>query len=83
MRGVAIGSEADFAASESLEGTQGRIIAGFPCAPDSLWSLPGVHIAGTIHTKAAVNLVTTMDARSTDQTVKARADCFGRAHRTD
>jgi hypothetical protein len=30
VRGVAISSEADFAAHESLETTQGLIVSGFP-----------------------------------------------------
>jgi hypothetical protein len=62
MDGVAVCAETDFPSGESLETTQGRIIAGFPCFPNTLWSLAGVHIAGTFHPVTTVNLVTAMDA---------------------
>jgi hypothetical protein len=48
MDGVAVCAETDFPSGESLETTQGRIIAGFPCFPNPLGSLAYVDVAGTI-----------------------------------
>jgi hypothetical protein len=62
MRGVSVSSETDFPSNEAFETTQGRIIAGFPCSPDTLGSLAGIYVA----TPPASVTVATVDAVSTD-----------------
>lgn len=71
MRGVSVGSEADFAASETLEGTERGVVSGFPRFINLQRSLSFVDVASPIHTKAAVNFMTTMSAVSTDNAVKS------------
>lgn len=73
MDGVAVCAETDFPSGESLETTQGRIIAGFPCPVNPLWCLANIDVAGTI---ASVT-VAPVDARSTDEAIKARFNRFG------
>jgi hypothetical protein len=76
MRGVPVRSEANTSASENLEAAQGRVSARFPRFPDSLRSLAGIYVACPFHTEATVFFVPAMDAIATNQTVKARSNCF-------
>jgi hypothetical protein len=72
MRGVTIGSESDFAAGENVHELEGRVSARFPCSPDAKGSLASVDVART----GASGSIATVDARSTDETIKALFDCF-------
>jgi len=73
---VTVGTETDFAASETLEGSKQRVVSGFPCFPNTLWGLPGVYVTSPFHTEATVFFVPAMHTVSTDKPVKAGADCF-------
>jgi hypothetical protein len=79
VHGVAISSEADFATHETLETTQGLIVARLPSPPNAKGSLASIYVA----TPIATVTVAAMDAVSTDKPIQAGLDCFGRAHRTD
>jgi len=63
---VAVRSEANFAASETLETTQGRVIARTPSPPNPLWCLANIDVAGALNSKATVFLVPAMDAIAAD-----------------
>ena len=83
MHGVTIGSEANLASNETLETAQGRVSARFPCPPNTLGSLPGVHIACPFHSMTTVFFVPAVDTVAADETIETRAYRFGGAHRTD
>jgi hypothetical protein len=57
--------------------TKRWIVARFPSPPNPLGSLPGVHVASALNAVPTVDFVPTVNAVSTDETVKARADRFG------
>jgi len=83
MYGVSVRAEADFPSNESFKGSKQRVVAGFPCPVNPLWSLSGVHVASALDAVFTVNLVTAMDARSADQTVKSGTYRFCGGNRFD
>lgn len=71
MSRITVGAETNLAARETLETTQGRIVARFPSFPNTLWSLAGVDVACPFHTKAAVFFVPAMHAIAADKPIKS------------
>jgi hypothetical protein len=80
MSRITVCSEANLPACERFKGSKQRVVSSPPRFPDTLRSLPGVDVAGTIHTKATVFFVATVDAVAADQTIQARANRFGRGN---
>ena len=74
MRGVTVCAEANFAASETLEGTEWGIVARLPRIPDLKRSLSFIDVTRALHTKAAVNFVATVSAISADNAIQAGFD---------
>ena len=64
--GVSVRAETDFPTSEQIPVLKSWVVARFPSPPDSLWSLPGVHIASPLHPVTPVFFVPAMDAVSAD-----------------
>lgn len=71
MRGVTVGSEADFAACESVHVLECGISARFPSFPDSQRRLSFINVTRPFHTEATVNLVATVSAITADNAVKS------------
>ena len=80
MRGIAIGSETNFAASEAVHELEGGIIARFPRIPDLKRRLPLIDVTRAVNAVTPVYLMTTVDAVAADEAVQARSDCFHRIH---
>jgi hypothetical protein len=76
MDWIAVCAEANFPTSETLETTQGGIIARLPCPVNTLRSLAGVDIASSFHPVPTVFFVPAVDTRSADEAVKSRPDRF-------
>lgn len=74
VRGVTVGSEADLAASETLEGSQGWIVARLPRIINLQRSLSLIHVTRALHSEAAVFFVATVSAVSADKAVKSGFD---------
>ena len=80
MHRIAIGTESNTSASEAVHVLEGGIIARFPRIPDLKRRLPLIDVTRAVNAKAAVYLMTTVDAVAANQTVKAGSDCFHRIH---
>ena len=80
MRGIAIGSETNFAASEAVHELEGGIIARFPRIPDLKRCLSLIDVTRAVNAKAAVYLMTTVSAVSADNAIQAGFDRFYRIH---
>ena len=76
--GVTVGTEANFAARETLEGSQGGIVSRLPRIPDLKRSLPLIDVTGAFHTVTAVFFVATVSAIAADNAIQAG---FNRGHR--
>ena len=79
MRGVAVGSEADFAACESVHKLKGGIVARFPSPPNAQGCLANIDVTRAI----ASGSIATVDAVSTDEAIQALFDGFHRIHGFD
>jgi len=77
MSRITVCAESDFPSGESFKGTQGRVSARLPSPPDAQGGLANIDVAGTIGPVT----VATVDTVTANQTIKARADCFGRGNR--
>ena len=77
MSGITICAEANTAASETFEGSERRIVAGFPRFINLQRSLTLIHVTRAFHTEAPVNFVATVSAIAADETVKSG---FNRGH---
>ena len=75
MRGIAVGSESDFAACEAVHVLERGIIARFPSLPNAKRSLSFVDVTGAFNAMFSVNFVATVDAVAANQTIQARSDC--------
>lgn len=71
MRGITIGSEANTSASETLETTQGGIIARLPRFINLQRSLTLIHVTRAFNSVFSVNFVATVSAVAADQAVKS------------
>ena len=81
MGRVTVGTEADFAAGETLETTQGGIVSGFPRIINLKRGLALIHVARALHSMTPVNFVTTVSTVSTDKAIKSGSDCGDRIFR--
>ena len=72
--GITIGSEADFAASETLETTQRRIIARPPRIPNLKRSLALIDVTCPFHSVTPVFFMTTVATIAADNAVKSGSD---------
>ena len=72
--GITIGSEADFAASETLETTQRRIIARPPRIPNLKRSLALIDVTCPFHSVTPVFFMTTVATIAADNAVKSGAN---------
>ena len=75
---IAVGSKANFATGETLEGSQAGIVSRLPRIPDLKRSLPLIDVTGAFHTVTAVFFVATVSAIAADNAVQAG---FDRGHR--
>ena len=74
VRGVAVGSEADFPTNETLETTQGGIVARLPRIPDLKRSLSLIHVTRALNPESPVNFMATVPTVSTDNAIQAGSD---------
>ena len=80
---IAVCAEADFATSETLEGSERRIVSGLPRIPDLKRSLPLIDVTSPFHSVTPVNLMTTVAAIAADEAIQAGSDCGHRVFRFD
>jgi hypothetical protein len=69
--GIAIGTEADFPTGKTLEGTERRVVSGFPRIPNLQWGLALIHVARALNPEHPVNFVATMSAVAADDSIKS------------
>ena len=72
MYGIAICAEANTAAREAVHVLERGISARLPSPPNIRGGLANIDVTRAIATVT----VATMDARSTDEAIQARSDCF-------
>ena len=77
MHRVAVCSETNTAAGETLKTTQGGIVARFPRIPDLKRRLALIHVTRALNSVPAVYFVATVSAIAADEAIQAR---FNRGH---
>jgi hypothetical protein len=67
--GIAVGSEANTATGEALEGTEWGVVSGFPSFPDTQRGLPFINVTRPFHPVFSAFFVATVSAIAADDSV--------------
>lgn len=75
VHSITVCAETDFATSETLEGSERRIVSGLPRIINLQRSLPLIHVTSALNAMTPVFFVATVAAVSADQAIQAGSDC--------
>lgn len=78
MHRITVCAETDFATSETLEGSERRIVSGLPRIINLQRSLPLIHVTSALNAMTPVKFVATVPAIAADKAIQAG---FDRGHR--